>query len=301
MKTLTAAVSVLFCLSSPAWAQVDAKKPPLDAKKPPPKDAKPVLKFQERYGYQADVKTYSQKTPKDTLESIIKAVINQRMDYLMAHLADPAYVDGKVASYARAGERVDLSATTLFSDRLGANVSTPDADLIRKFKLKDRVGIIIEGIRDGSPAANAGLQNGDLLIFLGEAPKELRTVANPPADFLDRLKYMQAGRKHQGELVRNGKVEPFKNLILPDVETLKRLDAFRKVVQETTNLYFEDAARIQELRQFAQGAEWKIDEDPTAGTMKATGTHKQLGNRHVYLVLREDRWFLENRQTKKEK
>ena len=45
------------------------------------------------------------------------------MEYMMAHLADPEYVDGKVRQYSKpaAGDSVDVFATALFAPGLGAS------------------------------------------------------------------------------------------------------------------------------------------------------------------------------------
>ena len=50
----------------------------------------------KRYGIEADLKTYPQGTPKETLASVLKAVENKRIDYLVARLADPEYIDERV-------------------------------------------------------------------------------------------------------------------------------------------------------------------------------------------------------------
>ncbi|MGH7170500.1 MAG: hypothetical protein ACRELG_09515 [Gemmataceae bacterium] len=49
-----------------------------------------------RYGIAPDLKTYPQATAKETLASVIKAVKNKRVDYVVAQLADPAFVDDRV-------------------------------------------------------------------------------------------------------------------------------------------------------------------------------------------------------------
>jgi hypothetical protein len=49
-----------------------------------------------RYGVEADLKTYPQGTPKETLASVLKAIDTKRIDYLLAHLADPQFVDRRV-------------------------------------------------------------------------------------------------------------------------------------------------------------------------------------------------------------
>jgi hypothetical protein len=49
-----------------------------------------------RYGISADLETYPQGTPKQALASALKAVAAKRLDYLVAHLADPTFVDDRV-------------------------------------------------------------------------------------------------------------------------------------------------------------------------------------------------------------
>jgi hypothetical protein len=55
-------------------------------------DAKPM----KRYGVEPDVLTYPQTTPKDALASALKAIEAGRINYLLAQLADPAWVDQRV-------------------------------------------------------------------------------------------------------------------------------------------------------------------------------------------------------------
>jgi hypothetical protein len=50
----------------------------------------------KRFGIEADLKSYPQATPKETLGSLLKAVGNKRVDYVLAQLADPEWVDGRV-------------------------------------------------------------------------------------------------------------------------------------------------------------------------------------------------------------
>ncbi len=49
-----------------------------------------------RYGIEPDLDNYPQKTPKVALESILKAIQIKKVDYLLAQLADPAFVDRRV-------------------------------------------------------------------------------------------------------------------------------------------------------------------------------------------------------------
>jgi hypothetical protein len=50
----------------------------------------------ERYGIAPDLKTYPQASPKEALASVLKAAEAGRFDYLVAQLADPEWVDGRV-------------------------------------------------------------------------------------------------------------------------------------------------------------------------------------------------------------
>jgi hypothetical protein len=49
-----------------------------------------------RYGVALDTKTYPQATPKEALASVLKAAADRKFDYLVAHLADPTFVDDRV-------------------------------------------------------------------------------------------------------------------------------------------------------------------------------------------------------------
>jgi hypothetical protein len=56
-----------------------------------PKDTPP-----RRYGIEANLRDYPQETPKETLASVLQAIERGRINYLLAHLADPAFVDNRV-------------------------------------------------------------------------------------------------------------------------------------------------------------------------------------------------------------
>lgn len=49
-----------------------------------------------RYGIGLDTKTYPQSSPKETLSSVLKAIENKKIDYLLAHLAEPQFIDNRV-------------------------------------------------------------------------------------------------------------------------------------------------------------------------------------------------------------
>jgi hypothetical protein len=49
-----------------------------------------------RYGTHTDLDTYPQDNPQDTLKSVLLAIDRRRIDYLLAQLADPDWVDKRV-------------------------------------------------------------------------------------------------------------------------------------------------------------------------------------------------------------
>jgi hypothetical protein len=66
--------------------------------------ASPALQAQQdqdatpprRYGILLNQRTYPQEDAKQALASVVKAIDRQRIDYLLAHLADPDFVDERV-------------------------------------------------------------------------------------------------------------------------------------------------------------------------------------------------------------
>lgn len=62
-----------------------------------------------RYGIAPDLKTYPQGTAKETLASVLKAVEAKRVEYVVAQLADPSFVDDRVKRLygGRFAEQVD--------------------------------------------------------------------------------------------------------------------------------------------------------------------------------------------------
>jgi hypothetical protein len=61
--------------------------------------AQEPAKYLTRYNIDFNPVTYPQKTPQEAMKSITKALDSGRYDYLLAHLADPKYVDPRVAEY----------------------------------------------------------------------------------------------------------------------------------------------------------------------------------------------------------
>ena len=81
MHRLARCAIVLVCLCSASAAQEKKLKPG------------------HRFGFDVDEMTFPQKSPTEAMASIAKALDRKRVDYLLAQLADPTYVDYWVDEY----------------------------------------------------------------------------------------------------------------------------------------------------------------------------------------------------------
>jgi hypothetical protein len=54
-----------------------------------------------RYGVEPDLRRYPQATPQEALGSVLQAIDRGQIFYLVAHLADPRWVDEQVARHKR--------------------------------------------------------------------------------------------------------------------------------------------------------------------------------------------------------
>ena len=62
-------------------------------------DQPPPSKLAKRYGLDANAMLYPQGTPQEALKSLLKTIAGKRVDYLVAHLADPKFVDSRIDDY----------------------------------------------------------------------------------------------------------------------------------------------------------------------------------------------------------
>jgi serine protease Do len=75
----------------------------------------------------------------------------------VARLSDEQSEQSQVASHENKGA-------------LGLSVQTVTADVARKLSLDQSHGVVIRDVRDGSPAANAGLRAGDVIMSVDRRP-----------------------------------------------------------------------------------------------------------------------------------
>ncbi|MFL5339623.1 MAG: hypothetical protein ACJ8F7_05585 [Gemmataceae bacterium] len=86
-----------------------------------------------RFGIAPDLETYPQGTAKQTLLSIAKALDRKRVEYVLAHLTDPSFVDEKVDSV---GGKFDVLVQQT-ADHL--NEDPKKTQLFRKFLTQGEV------------------------------------------------------------------------------------------------------------------------------------------------------------------
>jgi hypothetical protein len=134
-----------------------------------PADKTPVV----RYGVTANATFYPQGTAKEALASAAKALENKRHEYVVAHIMDPAAVDGLVAERAKRLEpevEKELSARRADQRRSLAGVNPEDILPVTPPEFNERVKAeaekrafqsVVQSVRDN----------------LGESPENARLMA----------------------------------------------------------------------------------------------------------------------------
>lgn len=101
-------------------------------------------KLGHRYGYDYNASLFSQKVPVDTVKSVVKALDTDKVDYLIAHLVDPTFVDQRIAEYQRGfPEAKDEGKKILAFNRLVKETKehfVEDPGLLKELRLFARDG-----------------------------------------------------------------------------------------------------------------------------------------------------------------
>ena len=75
-------------------------------------------KLAKRYGYSHEPTLFPQKTPQEAMQSIVKALDAKKIDFLLAQLADPKFVDDRVTEYKAFQKGSDEAKVVLAFERL---------------------------------------------------------------------------------------------------------------------------------------------------------------------------------------
>lgn len=93
-----------------------------------PKESESKLKT--RYGMDFQRLFYLQGSPAEAMKSVVKAIDSQRLDYLLAHLSDPVFVDRRVEEYKK---DLPVAATLKEETRQAVAFDRFVADLKKQF------------------------------------------------------------------------------------------------------------------------------------------------------------------------
>jgi hypothetical protein len=97
-----------------------------------------------RHGVAADLKSFPQATPKQVLASVLKAIDLKRIDYLLAQLSDPEWVDERVKVYE--GGFAELARET--TARLDAPAVKKLARFLKEGKFETLDGTAVVHLKD---------------------------------------------------------------------------------------------------------------------------------------------------------
>ena len=76
-----------------------------------------------RYGIAADLETYPQSHPHETIRSVMKASVSGHLDYMMAQLLSPSQVDAKLKGDPAAMHRLTAKSSPTSRKRIAAALS----------------------------------------------------------------------------------------------------------------------------------------------------------------------------------
>ncbi len=97
--------------------------------------------------------------------------------------------------------------------RLGVRVEPPGEALADQLGLPQGEGLVVDQVKDGSPAAKAGLKPNDILLRLGG-----QRVPSDPARFREQVQELKANTPLEAQILRKGKRETIKGLTLPGTD-----------------------------------------------------------------------------------
>jgi serine protease Do len=67
-------------------------------------------------------------------------------------------------------ETVEINKTPAHSKTLGISVQNLTPDMARRLRLKAETGVVVTRVEPGSPAAEAGIQTGDIIREINRKP-----------------------------------------------------------------------------------------------------------------------------------
>jgi hypothetical protein len=137
-----------------------------------------------RYGIRAYPDQFPNATPKAAVETAIDLIARDRLDYLAAHLLDPAFVDAKVADRARRAEEAVERELRLLRD-----IQRQDRTLPGDARLPDDPQRFADRVRAEATARGFRQLVADVRRTLSDNPDHLKDLRR----FLRAGQLLEAG------------------------------------------------------------------------------------------------------------
>ena len=148
-------------------------------------------KSARRFGFDVDQVTFPQKTPAEAMKSIGLALDRKKVDYLLAHMTDPGYVNYWVERYWRDSIRQSLSRQ---------NVTANPEELERRVQAEFNSARILE--------AEQGKESGGRLLAYDRLTRETNLYfQNDPLIVKDLRIFAKDAKWEEKDDIATGTVE----------------------------------------------------------------------------------------------
>ncbi|HKC52035.1 MAG TPA: DegQ family serine endoprotease [Myxococcota bacterium] len=112
--------------------------------------------------------------PRDLSRAVASTGVGKSVEVVVLRDGKPVTLQVKIEKLAASPEETARAAPgeSAGAAALGLEIGDLDDDLRQQFGLKDKKGVVISGVEPGSPAADAGLRPGDLVLEVDRKPVE---------------------------------------------------------------------------------------------------------------------------------
>ena len=101
--------------------------------------------------------------PGDLSRRVANTPVGRKVALNVIRDGKPITLDVTVAQMEESGQQVASASDDESKGALGLSVESITPDKAREMKLADSHGVLVRGVRDGSPAENAGIRPGDVI------------------------------------------------------------------------------------------------------------------------------------------
>ncbi len=135
----------------------------------------------------------------------------------MLRLVAPLLLAALLAGPSRAGGVEDLVTSLQPPVRLGLRVQAMSPELRSYFEAPRDRGVLVSRVEPGSPAEQAGVQVGDVIVRLGDAVvRHPREALRAPAGEALEIEVVRKGRRKTLSVTPEGPPRPYLNPLDPE-------------------------------------------------------------------------------------